>query len=183
MIQTLKLPAGLLDNDSEFFGTSSRLYELRNGIVKEVSLSSGVFYELLLAETKSNKSVSKALDLLNLTTDESRVGAFYDCNYSSFDASPDLIDRVSLGEPEYIKCGQRGACPHEGLLCKLPFNLTKKEARILKLIGEGFLDKEICDLAFISQSTLRYHKDKISQKTQTTRKTELARTAIKIGLI
>jgi len=177
------IPAGLVDNNSEFFGSSNNIHHLSSGTVEIAQTLYKPFYNLIHQEITRNKSISKCLDLLGLDQEEQRVMKYYDCNYSGFDNNPDMIDHYTLGEREYVPCEFRETCEHEGILCKLPYNLTVKNGRVLKRIALGHLDKEICDELYMSPSALRYHKDIISNKTNTNRKPALVRIALQIGLI
>lgn len=183
MKNQLNLPSGLIDDHSEFFGGQTNIHRLASGNVIKSQELHRPFYELLVKEIATNKAVGKCLDNLDLKTEEQRVLQYYQCNYSVFDNNPDLIDDKTLGEREYVMCPLREKCPHEGVLCVLPFGLTPREGHVLKRIALGLLDKEICPQLFMSPSNLRYYKDNISIKTNTNRKPALVRIALQIGLI
>ena len=84
-------------------------------------------------------------------------------------------------------CGRRGKCPYEGKLCasiQLKNGvLNKREIEILKRIGQGKLDKDICVEMFMAKDTLRYHKDQISDKAGTLGKIALAVLAYQLNLV
>lgn len=61
--------------------------------------------------------------------------------------------------------------------------LSKREVEILKLIAEGFGNKEISDRLFISIRTVESHKNHIMQKLGFRSVVEMVRYAIKTGLI
>jgi DNA-binding NarL/FixJ family response regulator len=61
--------------------------------------------------------------------------------------------------------------------------LSKREVEILKLIAEGFGNKEISDKLFISIRTVESHKNHIMQKLGFRSVVEMVRYAIKRGII
>ncbi|MCS7280849.1 MAG: response regulator transcription factor [Desulfobacterota bacterium] len=67
---------------------------------------------------------------------------------------------------------------------KTPYEtLTERETQILKLIGEGYSDKEIAQILFISPRTVETHKAKIMEKLHLKKKVELIKYAIKKGIV
>lgn len=61
--------------------------------------------------------------------------------------------------------------------------LSKRELEILRLIAEGYGNKEISEKLFISIRTVESHKNHIMQKLELKSAVEMARYAIKKGLI
>ncbi len=61
--------------------------------------------------------------------------------------------------------------------------LTPREIEILKLIGEGYSDKEIAQILFLSPRTVETHKAKIMEKLHLRKKVELIKYAIKKGIV
>lgn len=61
--------------------------------------------------------------------------------------------------------------------------LTPREMEILKLIGEGYSDREIAEMLFLSPRTVETHKVKIMEKLNVKKKIELVKYAIKKGII
>lgn len=55
-----------------------------------------------------------------------------------------------------------------------PDSLTNRELEVLKLIGEGFTNKEIGEKLFLSEGTIRNYVSSIFLKTGTKDRTELA---------
>ncbi|MFO8102088.1 MAG: response regulator transcription factor [Dehalococcoidia bacterium] len=65
-----------------------------------------------------------------------------------------------------------------------PFDsLTEREREVLKLVAEGFSNREIADQLFISVKTVLGHREKIMQKLDIHSRTELIKYAIRRGLI
>jgi len=68
------------------------------------------------------------------------------------------------------------------LLNKIP-NLTNREIEIIKLVAEGFINKEIADKLYISIRTVDSHKNNIMQKLKLKSTVDLVKYAIKNNLI
>jgi len=65
-----------------------------------------------------------------------------------------------------------------------PFdNLTEREREVLKLVAEGYSNREIADQLFISVKTVLGHREKIMQKLDIHSRTDLIKYAIRKGLI
>ncbi len=61
--------------------------------------------------------------------------------------------------------------------------LTKREREVLLNMAEGRWHKEIAQAMGISQSTVEFHVYNLHRKTGITREAQLARFAIRLGLI
>lgn len=65
-----------------------------------------------------------------------------------------------------------------------PFDsLTEREREVLKLVAEGYSNREIADQLFISVKTVLGHREKIMQKLDIHSRTDLIKYAIRKGLI
>lgn len=65
-----------------------------------------------------------------------------------------------------------------------PFDtLTEREREVLKLVAEGYANREIADQLFISIKTVLGHREKIMQKLDIHSRTDLIKYAIRKGLI
>ncbi|RYD77412.1 MAG: LuxR family transcriptional regulator, partial [Sphingobacteriales bacterium] len=122
-------------------------------------------------------------DKLGIQEEKQRVEKFFDCNYSAFGGDADVTHCGKLGDREVVKCDQRDSCQFEGKLCKLPNRLTKREAQIARAIAKAMMDAEITADLFISQNTLRNHKNNIENKIGQTGKIAIAVWTEKVGLI
>ena len=60
---------------------------------------------------------------------------------------------------------------------------TERELDVLRLLAEGFTDKEIAEHLFLSVTTVRYHVNNLLSKTGHSSRTELAVNAVKSGLV
>jgi DNA-binding NarL/FixJ family response regulator len=61
--------------------------------------------------------------------------------------------------------------------------LSQREREILKLLAEGFSNKEVANLLTISNSTVNVHKRHVMEKLSLESQTELIRYAMKAGII
>ena len=62
-------------------------------------------------------------------------------------------------------------------------NLTERELEVIKLVGEGLINKEIADKLNISIRTVDAHKNHIMQKLEIKSTVDLVKFAIKNKLI
>jgi two-component system response regulator NreC len=61
--------------------------------------------------------------------------------------------------------------------------LTDREREILKLVAEGYTNREIAETLFISVKTVETHKTNIMEKLNLHKRAELVRYAIRKGLL
>ena len=65
-----------------------------------------------------------------------------------------------------------------------PFDsLTEREREVLKLVAEGYSNREISEQLFISVKTVLGHREKIMQKLDIHSRTDLIKYAIRKGVI
>lgn len=103
------------------------------------------------------------------------------------DADPARFEEVFAQDGWALHCGALYAHTRYVELFKLEFpqrnKLTDKQMEILKLVGTGYLDKEIAEVLGISFSTVRQRINALQQKTGCKNRAELAALAVRIGLI
>jgi len=103
---------------------------------------------------------------------------------SNRDEVVEAIDAVRRGEQHLSEEVHRvllreDADPRKGMLSEL----TDREIEILKLIAEGFSNKEIGDKLFISHRTVDTHRTNLMQKLDVHNIAGLVRLAIENGLV
>lgn len=170
---------------AEFFGEIGSMNCLYNGRTYTVSTMPPIIYNSLKLEVAADPNLKTSLQLMH-SEESAQLEQLLFCRFSNFDNTPDF-ENGELLSAEYVACNKRGKCPHEFTVCK-PISLkygelTIKQTEALRLIGRGFLDKEICSQMNISIETLRKHKDEISRKAGLERKSALAVLAYKLNLI
>jgi DNA-binding NarL/FixJ family response regulator len=96
------------------------------------------------------------------------------------------IDRIAAGE----SAGGVGAGPqivkqlHDLVSSRMDDALpTPQQERVLELAAQGLTNHEIGDRLFISESTVRFHIQKLKTKFSARTKTELIAKAIRVGVI
>lgn len=88
--------------------------------------------------------------------------------------SPEISDAVLKGWLE-----ERGTVKHDS-----PWHsLTQREKEVLKLVGEGYQNKEIADYLCISPKTVEKHRANIMQKTDLHTASALTAYAIEKGIV
>ena len=63
-----------------------------------------------------------------------------------------------------------------------PFGLTTREREVLALVAEGYTNRRIADILFISESTAGVHVSHILGKLGVETRTEAAAVAVRLGL-
>ncbi|MFD2163710.1 response regulator transcription factor [Paradesertivirga mongoliensis] len=181
------LPPGLVDNAVEFFIHQHEIKCLYLGNVYTFDQLPEFVVAIVEQDMLSNPKAMQALASWDITDPLEQMRQYIACRFGGFDNNPDISTKGEVLPAEYVDCGRRGKCPYEGKLCnsiQLPHGLlTKREIEVLKEIGLGSYDKEICEKLSITQDTLRTHKEHISTKAGIERKPALAVLAYKLGLI
>jgi len=172
-----------IDESQEYFTYEGKINLLTNGISKQITSFPFAFENLLKTELSADKNATRSLNKLNILGESERITKFYDCNYSRYDGNADVTLSGTLGSREFVPCTYREICPYEGLLCKFPKGLTKREAQVARRVALSLSDEEMCSTLFISQHTLRNHKNKIEYKIGQKGKVAIGVWASKNGLI
>ena len=182
------LPAGLLDQNIEFFVCGNlNAYKTKNGQVVPFEDFGEPVYRLIEHKIAEHPEKGESLTLMGITERLPRIKQAIVCMYGGFDNSPDIKDG-ELQTAEYWPCPNRGTCAYEGKLCDslrtdTGDHLTRRQIEILKLIAHGYQDKEIADILEISIGTVTTHNREIRNRTGLARKADLTRFAIKKQLI
>lgn len=181
------LPPGLMDNAVEFFLHDHEVKALYKGRPWTFSEFPPELIEIVDNDMANNPRAMKALVDWDITDPGEQMRQYIACRFGGFDNNPDICENGIIQPAEYIDCGRRGTCDHEGKLCVSivgPYGtLTKRQVEVLREIGIGLFDKEICEKLSISQDTLRNHKDAISAAFGVERKAGLSVLAYKYKLI
>lgn len=181
------LPAGLVDDSIEFYLFNNEACCLFNGKSYRFENFPTKVIEHVKSDMDQNPKAVLEITKMGIVDHEDQMRQYIACRFGGFDNRPDFDVKGNAHHVEYVNCGRRGQCKHEGKLCasiELPNGmLTKREIEVVIEIADGLLDKEICEKLFISQDTLRSHKDNISQKGGITRKSQITALAFKYGLL
>lgn len=182
-----QLPGGLVDDSAEFFIHQNDIKCLYQGKAHSYDEIPSHIMDAVEADMMQHPKALEALAKWGITNAEDQIKQYIFCRFGGFDSNPDISDNGDIHHREYFDCGRRGNCAYEGKLCpsvKVAHGeLSKREIEVLRLIGLGRLDKEICDDLGIALDTLRSHKDNIKLKTGEERKTAQGVLAHRLGLI
>ena len=155
----MKIPAGLIDNSVEFFEYQNDARCIYNGQVYAFEdfpeYVTGKLLEDMEADTVALKSISEWPNL----DDDGRRRQWVLCRFGGFDVEPDIDKHGNIEHTEYFEYGFRGACKHEGKICRsikvADRFLTKTELEVLKRLE--LPDKLIADEMNICIETVSSH--------------------------
>ncbi|MBM6616901.1 LuxR C-terminal-related transcriptional regulator [Bacillus suaedaesalsae] len=106
-----------------------------------------------------------------LTLDQQ--GDTFDCSKLQLD----VLEQVG------IRIGMYLARKQMGVGVKYPLDLTEKELGILHLLSEGYSNKEMAELMFLSEFTIRDYIQKLMIKLKAKNRTQIISRAFRMGLI
>ena len=161
----MKIPAGIVNRDVEFFLNEGELMFLHNGSAKsfdKIPAKIRYFLEEILA---ADEDASLCLDCLDLHEPMERLRQFVFCRYSSFDTVADMTEGGHM-HPEFTVCEKPGRCAYEGILC-LQISKTKlssRELQVVIMLTEDIPYKLIADRLDITTNTVRTHIQNIQSK-------------------
>lgn len=168
------------NNSFEFMKIADELFCITEGKTIECKSYSDIPEEvkdLVEPIVQKSKKIQKALSSLIGSNDiEKMVFQYISCRFSGNDYFTDIEDGVI--NYEFSECEKKGSCPAEKCVCR--FNdLTPREIEVVKLIAQGYCDKEIAYLMNISETTMPVHRKHIHKKLETLSKPQIASWAIK----
>ncbi len=168
MDRSTHIPAGLLDNNIEFFSKDGEIYCINNGKMDTFLNCDVRILDFVRMALEDDARAIKALDDLKITDPKDQLRKYILCRFGDFDLQADITDDGVITS-EYVICTLRGICKHEGKLCKSikakNGYITNREIDIIQLIGEDLADKEIADRLGISENTVNVHRTNILRKT------------------
>lgn len=162
----MKLPAGMMDRDVEFFMHNGELMVLSDSKIKSFdSMPASVKYYLedLLA---NDDDANFCLDCMDISDHLERLRQFVFCRFSSFDLVADITEGGHMS-PEFTICEKRGRCPYEGTLCVSAIHhskLSSREIEVIVMIAKDLPNKLIADELDISTNTVNTHVQNIQSK-------------------
>jgi DNA-binding NarL/FixJ family response regulator len=160
------LPAGLIDNNIEFFTHKGEIYVLQNGEVKPYHLSIEG-RRLIQLDMQHNIELVARLSKQGYHGYELEK-KWVDCRFGSFNAIPDIDIQNNQVNLEYHECSSRSTCPLSGIVCKLPSGpggeLSHKEIETIKAIATGEPAKQAADRLGVSFNTIRAYLKSVHNK-------------------
>ena len=141
----------------------------------------------VLAETRSREIGTKII-ILTGDTNSYTPSAIFEAGadgflYKTADAENfvDVIYDVANGRSQSLEGDQAGKDALS--VAELREKLTARELQIIKLIVEGSSNKQVAEVLFISEHTVRKHREHINQKLDVHSPASLAAFAIKAALV
>lgn len=175
----MKLPAGLINDDIEFFCENEEVYFIRKGAVAPLSeLDENTLSQI---ENHITDVVDRELrKTFGLIDRMDKIKKFIACRLGNFDFEPDMINGQLQDEAPC--CPLIDSCKAFGKVCTIPEapggKITKMEYKIIQHVSKGFMPKEIADMLNIAEATVRTHIQRIHAKLFINNNMELTRWAI-----
>jgi DNA-binding CsgD family transcriptional regulator len=188
MIQ--KLPAGLIDDNAEFFVTPDMQPKclISGSAVAFEDFGSDLLAALSVSLYSHHSKKVAIYQKMTGSTDEMVVlKQFTFCCYGGFDCKADLFNGA-LKETEYWQCPNRAVCKFDGKGCDRlrtdsGQHLTKREIEYIQQTSTGKLDKEIAGDLRLSLYTITTHSKNVRKKLGLLRKADITRFAHQKNLI
>lgn len=171
----MKLPAGLMDHDVEFFLYKGNLMFLYDGRARSFDRIPDNIKDSLREILDNDSDANLCLDCLDLHDPMDRLRQFVMCRFSSFDLVADLTEGGNKCA-EFTYCQKRGRCPYEGTLCMSLIshgNLSYREIQVILVMAKGLPNKLMVDELGISINTISTHIQNISRKIGVQSKAEI----------
>lgn len=177
------LPAGLHDNNVEFYRHEGETYALYKGKTlhyKDLPLEiRSIFNWEMIKDEAAFKAMTEMGHISFTQSEEMFVG----CRYGNFDNSPDLNLDTGVLTPDAPSCDKEMSCPGFGKVCIIPCGLCKQEYFTARWVATGLQDEEIAEVMHISVSTVRSHLSKVREKLNLSNRAEITNWAIKRNII
>ena len=179
-------PGMTSDRSLEIFAHEGDLKVMKDGHVK--SFTDLAFSDIVVIKEAidADAEVKLALHDMHPDSEAKRIKQFAFCRLSGLDFQPDIVDG-KLQDGEYVDCPKRGACPHEGLLCKMPIinneRLTKQDVHLLQLSSSEMTNDVIAQTMDLAFGTLHLAKKNLYKKIGAQTKQRCAVVANFLGLI
>ncbi len=147
-MSTIKIYPGMTDSATEFFVENDNLKIINAGVVKNFTEISFATISLLKEKIQESKEINLALHDMHPVSEMKRIEQFVRCRFGGLDFQADILDN-EFQDGEFWECPNRGTCPHEGTLCKLPLinehRLTNQEVQLMQLTASNKTNEVIAD--------------------------------------
>ncbi len=175
------LPAGLEDDNLELYRTQK---------FKAAAVTGGQRFEYLelplimrepfqaelIQDKKTHDFIKHEWKIFDADKTEE---AFVSCRYGGLNSSPDLCKGKIT--PDAPCCNDILTCNGLGIVCLIPETkngkLSKQEYRVVFLVAQGHLDKEIANILNIEIPTIRTYLNRIREKLCVNNRIEIAQWA------
>lgn len=166
----MNLPAGLVDENIEFFVYNGEPMMLASGSMKSFQHFPDEVIDLIKEDMKEHPLTIIALEAMGISDIMKQIRQYIICRFGNFDDRADLTPE-GITITEYYNCGQHGTCEYEGILCQLVpapgGKISTRELQIIQYIARDLPNKMIADDLDISVNTVSSHIANIQLKTGT----------------
>lgn len=179
----MEITAGLICENGELFGINGTNFTIIGGQCLPFIDAPKIIHDAV--DASITEEDAKELDSMGITDPFERRNKWVSCNASNKDVVPDYVKGRTTIAREFTICNQRDNCSSQGKLCRTQAQLTgltKKQVIIMRLIYNGYQNKEIAHKMGIKLETVESHIQNIRIKTGDARKADLVRTAQKLNL-
>lgn len=159
-----------------FYMADGEIHVVESGVDKlwnDISIFSLTLLRFII---DNDPQASDAIDSMHFNSEADRLRKFVECRFIVSEVSS-FINLLTNSKAVCI-CMQKGRCPHEGKLCypsgKYFGALSKREYEIASLIADGYQDKEIAAILFLSVLTINTHVKNIILKLDCKNRTGIA---------
>mgnify|MGYP000858840988 CR=1 FL=1 len=179
-------PGMTADRSLEIFAYEGELKVMKEGQVKNFTDLSFQDIASITEAIDADINVKLALHDMHPDSQMRRIAQFAFCRLSGLDFQPDIIDG-KLQDGEYVDCPNRGSCPHEGTLCKLPVinneRLTITDVLLMQHSSSELTNDVIAEKMGMAMGTLHQAKKILYKKIGVQTKQRCAVVANYLGLI
>ncbi|PXX96880.1 hypothetical protein DF185_19770 [Marinifilum breve] len=181
-----KLPAGIEDKNLEIYRYGKEVnavYDGKKGSYLDLPME---MREPFQAEYIADKAAQHCIvNDFGIELADAQEEKFVGCRYGNWDKTPDLANGITTHDAP--NCSEEKHCKGFNVLCKIPEapngKITKQEYFIIRLVGNGKLDKEIALDLNIRIPTVRTHLNHIREKLQVNNRIEIALWAQSKGIV
>ena len=156
-----KIIPGMIDNSLEFFVVDNIVKAITAGKVIDFNDFPKPIISLLRNEMLKSPEVLNALEQMHPSDEIKQLEQFVKCRFGGIDMTADIVEG-KIQDGEYWPCPNRGNCPHEGILCKLPMyngkRLTDTEVKLIQLSSTEKTNEVIAEDMEMAMGT--FHKQK-----------------------
>lgn len=158
---------GMIDESLEFFTFEDKLKVIKNGQVQNFQDLSFADIQILKDVIDSKIEIKLALHDMEPASEMQRIKKFVHCNFGGLDYQADIKEGI-LQDGEFWPCPNRGSCPHEGVVCKLPIyngtRLTKQDVQLMQLNASEMTNEVIAETLSLPMGTFHQKKKNLHDK-------------------
>lgn len=167
MSNTIQIQAGVADRGLEIFKNGDKTLATYAGHTYKFQDLPNRVLNLLRLDLESNPRAQKALNEWGYTEELPKLEKYAACRFGGIDLFPDITSCGKL-TPDHHDCPSRANCPFDGHICVKPAGkngeISPREMEVLKLIAQGYMEKQIADQLSITQAGVAKHRKSLFTK-------------------